>query len=384
VLVAWSQPVAAIEARSGENPSLAAGQTIDDDLAISGRAVTIAGRVSGDVYAAGNSVTILPGAQIDGNLFAAANAVTISGSIGGSVYTAGNLIQVQGTIGRNLVGGSNYLTLNPAATVKGNLLAGTNRLLLQGNVAGSVTGGVESLELAGTIGRDLRASVERLDLQPSARIGGNLTYISLREATVPAGIVQGSVERQTPPESARQAERRSGLGDFIFSLIMLAGVILLGLLLAWLFPGLLHAGQAIVERQALVAVGLGLVTLVALPIIAIFLLVTVIGIPLGLLGLAGWFFGWLLGWIIAATALAGLLVGLLRRSGRPIAIAWLVPLGLIGLHLLTQLPILGGIIALVVLCLGLGILVLLLSERWRRRRPAAGGLLTAEPPMTGL
>ena len=59
------------------------------------------------------------------------------------------------------------------------------------------------------------------------------------------------------------------------------------------------------------------------------------------------------------------------HTTRPIAAAWLVLLGLIGLHVLTRIPFVGALLTVVVVCLGLGILVVLLGERLRRPAPPA-------------
>jgi cytoskeletal protein CcmA (bactofilin family) len=371
LLALWASPVAAIQTRSGELTRLAAGETIDDDLAISGESVSIGGRVTGDVFAAGNTVTILPGAQIDGDLFAAANTVIVDGAINGSIRAAASAVQVNGTVGRNVLAAGAMVTLGSNAAVKGNWMSGSSEASLRGTIGGTAAIGATRAMLAGAIGKDVKLGAEQVTAEPTARIGGSLEYYSDREQPLPAGVVQGQTRFIATPEAARQQARGDDGGFNWFGLVMLVGSVLFGLLLAWLTPGLYRAGQRLIERRALVVLGVGLLALVSTPILAILAMVTGVGLLPGLVGLGAYLIAWYVGWIVAATALAAAAVGLLRRGAAPLAVAWSVVLGLIVVYLLTLIPFLGGVVSLVVICLGLGLLVLLAVEAVRRRQPPA-------------
>jgi len=298
----WATPVLAIERRSGPSVSLPAGETVNDDLAIAGDTVTIGGRVAGDLYVAGGTVTILPGARIDGDVLAAGSSIVIDGVVDGNVRAAGALLQVNGTVARNITVAGAHLTLGPNAVVRGNWLSGGENTFLQGTIDGKVTAASEWLQLAGRIGRDAEVAGERLLVQPAARIGGNLTYVSDSEQPVPAGVVQGQVQRIAPPELPREERRGPDVVGAVFGLILLGGSIIVGLLVAWLFPGFFSAAQTVLERRAPLAFAAGLVTLIVVPVLAIVLMVTVLGLPLGLLGLGAYIAGWYIGWLTAATA----------------------------------------------------------------------------------
>jgi cytoskeletal protein CcmA (bactofilin family) len=369
LLALWASPVSALERRARDNASVPAGETIDDDLAIAGDVVTIGGRVAGDVYAAGETITILPGAQIDGDLIAAGASLLVNGTVGGSVRAAGATLQLDGTVGRNVTVAGSRVTLGPNAVVKGNWMSGSENLALQGGLDGNLLAAGTAIQLAGQVGRNAELGVRSLVVQPIARIGGNLTYMAPAQVELPPGVVQGQVQFVPAPERQREERPGPNVVGIVFGLILLAGSIIVGLLIAWLAPTFFPAAQAILERRPLLAFGVGLVTLIVTPVLAVILMITILGLPLGVLGLVAYFVGWYIGWLAAATALAGLVVGLVRRQGRPVAVAWLVALGLIGLDVITRIPFAGGLIGFIVLCLGLGILVILVAERLR---PPAG------------
>lgn len=364
LLALWAAPVAAIEPRTGDSITIPAGTTINDDLAVAGRSVIIGGRVSGDVYAGGNTITLLRSAQIDGDLFAAGETIIVDGTVGGSLRLAGNTLSVNGTIERGLLAGGNQVILNPNATVRGNWLSAGNAVHLLGAVGGGVTAGAGSVTIGGSVGRNVQVEVEReLQIQPGARIGGNLTYVSPTEQVIPSSSVAGTVDRQIRPVQPRRQPIGQGVSGFVFSLVLLAGTLLVGLVLAWLAPNLYRSAQAIIERQALTTFGVGLAGLVLLPIVSFIVMVTILGLPLGILGVASWLIGSYLGWIVASAALAGVVLAALRRRGQPIAPAWLVLLGLIAVYIITRVPILGALFGLIVIALGLGSLILLLFQR---------------------
>lgn len=375
VLALWVAPVMAVERLTGETPTLPAGQTVDDDLIISGNSVTVAGHVKGDLYAFGNFVTILPSAQIDGDVITAGNIITIAGMIGGDVRTAGNTISLSATVARNVLMAGNQVTLGSAAAVKGNVVSGAAVLSVLGPIDGRLTGGGGQVQLNSVVGRDAELWVDSLVVQPSARIGGRLTYTAPVEQALPASLAQGPVQwlptpqpapTQPPTATERMFEALGGQ----FSLLWLLGTILFGLLLAWLTPGFYRTGATIVRQRGLVALAVGLATLVLTPIVALLLLVSVVGLPIGLLSLGAYLTGWYLGWLVVAPALVGLVIGLVRAGQSALAVGWLVVIGLVALHFLTRLPYLGGLLAIAVLCLGLGVLVLAIIDRLHRPAPA--------------
>jgi hypothetical protein len=155
----------------------------------------------------------------------------------------------------------------------------------------------------------------------------------------------------------------------LVSLLWLSGTILFGLLLVWLTPGLYQTTAGIVQQRGLIALVIGLATLIVAPVVVVVLLISVVGLPVGLLGLGTYLAGWYLGWLVVAPALAGLAIGLFRPGQPGLAAGWLLVIGLIALHLLTRLPYLGGLLAVGVLSLGLGTLILAITDRLRRPRP---------------
>lgn len=368
VVALAASPALALEERSGATAGVAAGETVDDDLLLTGSVVTVAGHVTGDVYAFGQTVSIT--GVVDGDVFAAAQQVTVNGTVGGSARAAGALVSVGGRVGRNLLGLGQQVVLAPTGEIGGNtLLAG------------------ETAQIAGRVAGNLEAQAATLQIDPMARIGGNLRYSSRDAISLPEGVVGGTVTYRQPDWATQppaQPEPLNGLFNW-FGLAWLVGSVIAGLALLWLFPAAGRRFVAEVRGRPVHSLVLGIAALVVLPVALVIAGLTVVGLPLALLGLGGYLAGLYLGWLLVGFSVGAWLAGLLRGPGRP-ADGWLLAAGLAVLYLLTHIPVLGPLVTFVGLALGLGGLLLVLYT-WRRPAPATTAqpaVVAAAPPSPGV
>lgn len=115
LLVALVPSALAIEYRQGRTTTVAANETVDDDLVVSGDSVTIDGTVNGDVFAAVN--TIIVNGTINGSLFAAGRVVDINGTVSGTAAAAAERVLVQGRVERSLLAAGRTVTLAQGGSV---------------------------------------------------------------------------------------------------------------------------------------------------------------------------------------------------------------------------------------------------------------------------
>jgi len=128
------------------------------------------------------------------------------------------------------------------------------------------------------------------------------------------------------------------------SFLWILGVFIAGTLFMLIFPGYSTRAVDWIGREPLRSLGLGFVVLVCLPILAVLLLVTIVGIPLALILFLVYVLLLFFGWVTAA-----LFVGRkgheLTRGARPVAIGWKLGallLTVIALWLAGQVPYVGG------------------------------------------
>jgi cytoskeletal protein CcmA (bactofilin family) len=310
---------------------------------------------------------------VEGDLIAAAQQVVIDGTVRGDVRAAGALVQLNGVVDHNVTSAAQLLQLASGGRVNGSVVGAGETLAIDGDVGGSFAGAGRDFVLQGRIGRGAELGVNSLTVGPSGRIGGKLTYYAQEEQAIPQGAAGGGVEYQHVErrDKAAAAHRSyapsrfiGAVGNFL-SLAWLAGSAVVGLVFLRLFPRFAAEFLAVLETRPLPSLGMGALVLIGTLPVAVLVAITVVGLPLSALLVAGYFSGIFVGWLLLAMAAGSILVGIVRR--RPLHHSWSFLLGLLVLYLLTRIPVAGGLLWFAGISLGTGAFVLTLHQTWRRK-----------------
>jgi cytoskeletal protein CcmA (bactofilin family) len=343
--------------------------SLGSDRFAAGRAVTITGPVGGDVFAAGGRVTVE--GPVGGDAVLAGAHVEVRGPVERGLYAAGASVVVSGNVRHNarLAGGAVEVT--PAAHFGGGLSMAGRTVSFAGTSDGYLQMAGRDATVSGTIGGDAEISAARIEIGPGAHIAGKLRYRSDREPAIAAGAqIVGGLERL--PGTYREWSWRGGAHHALRGAgraLWWSGSFVLGVILLLLAPGYLTDTSRLAAGQAPLCLGLGFAILVAVPVAALLLLITLIGIPVALLAIALYATVLLVGHLVGAIALGDYALGRLAPA-RAAAAGWRV-LGLLGalvaLAVLRQVPLVGGLAVLLVFLAGIGAL----SLRAVRPRPPA-------------
>jgi len=318
--------------------------------------VDVRGTVNGDVVAFGNTITI--SGHVRGNVVSGASTTTIDGQVDGTVRSAAGTVVIDGQVAEDVLVGAGSTVVSPDARIGRDLWLGTGNADIRGPVQGEVMAGAGQLTLSAPVNGTVRAQAERLVLTDRASVGGDLVYSSPMPASIAAGAnVAGTIERTDVMQEAPSSQAELLQAALVGWLRALVGFLVLGLLLALVFPQ--FSGRAVhsLARRPLPTMGVGLAAVIGAPLVGILLLV--VGIFVG-----GWWLGLL---TLAAYALvlavsvpiAGLFVGrwLLSRIGqRRLHAVWALVLGLALLLLLTIVPWVGLLVILAAMLAGTGAL----------------------------
>jgi len=353
----------AAEIRGGPSAQVAPGETVDDDLfAGGGQTVTIGGHITGDTYAAGD--TVIVNGMIDGDLIAAAQQVIVDGSVGGNIRAAAANVTVNGTVGHNVSALAQHVNLTSNSRVTGSLLALGQSVDAFGQIGRGMTVGGGTLQLAGPVGGRVMARVENLSVAPTARLGSSLDYQAKQEAAIPSGAVNGDVNFQpTPQQPPQPAPLLNGLLD-LGGLIGLVGSFLIGAVALILMPRASARAAELGRQRPWQSFGLGLLVLIGVPLAAMVVAVTLIGLPLALIIFALYTVGVILAWPAVALVVGTRLMQLVRPD-QPLPVLGILAVGLIALHLVTHIPVVGALVIFCSLAFGLGMLAQTL-RRWRQ------------------
>lgn len=341
--------------RTGDTTNVNAGETVNSTVWTAGRTVNIAGNVNGDVFCAGQTVTI--SGNVQGDVICAAQTLIISGKISGDARIAAQTLTLTGQVAGNLTSGAQTFTQAAGSLVGSDASLGGSDVTLNGNIGRDLLLGAGTAYLNGQVGRDVKTATTTLSLGSNAKVAGNLAYTSDKDVTLaPGAAVLGQTTKTVPQHQERNFQNRAGawIGMGLFVLVAL---LVTALVLVLVFPKVFQTITAYKWSQVWKPLLVGLVALVVTPAVAILAMVTVIGLPLGLLLILTWL---LLGGL-SAIATAYWLGRVLWR-GQTNAILVML-LGVIVIGVLLMVPILGMIVRLLVILVGAGLILLGIKNR---------------------
>ncbi|KTG08276.1 bactofilin family protein, partial [Haloferax profundi] len=270
------------------------GETYVGDLEATGGTVIIAGTVDGDVSTAAGNVVVTETGEVTGSLEGVAGSVTIEGTVDGDVNLAAGAIFVRDT-----------------ATIGGTMEAAGGDVRLDGAIAGDVRVGAESV----TVG-------------PSAQIGGSMEY-DAATATIDSGaaIAGGAtqvddVELVGPPVFGVPVSQFEGpvIPAWVFTGYWLLANFVLGAIIILVAPQFARRVTGLGTKKAVRSGGVGLLLVVAVPIVLLVLLLTIIGIPLSFAGGVGFLLALWVASIYGALVLGTWLLSLADYDNRWVAL----------------------------------------------------------------
>jgi hypothetical protein len=185
----------------------------------------------------------------------------------------------------------------------------------------------------------------------------------------PGAQVQGPVTSMPSRAPEKTAEvRRTGAWALP---LFYAGVWVAGIVFLLVFPRFTVAAQDQVRASPWQSLALGAALVFTLPVVALLLTVTVVGIPVAL-ALVALYALLLLAGFLTALFFAAEWMGRLLRGGRLRGTGWRIGLlfvALVLLGLIGRLPVAGSIAELLALLFGVGALALQLYRQYADRRP---------------
>lgn len=351
-------PVTALEAetvlRTGSDISVGLEQVVEGDYYVSSglfSSSVMSGLVEEDMYGFGAVITVNGEVGEDATL--AAGTVHMHGPVGDDLRVLAGEVTLAEPVGGDVFIMGGVVKVLSTATIGGDVFVFGGDVQIESEVAGSIFGQVEHFTLASAVGGDVEIEASTgVVLSEGASIGGDLQYESLVPlARAPGSVVEGEVHKGQSNQPTAQEELRTLLIPLFISLFTILSLYLL------FKPQLIKVVDTM-QHESAKSLLVGIVALVAGPVLAIILLVSVLGVFVGLA-----FFAGLLLLYVVTLALTGAALGvLLLRLMYPKTQLSLVPIvvGTVLLHALVYVPYIGILIIFVLLAMGMGAILLLL------------------------
>jgi len=382
----------AFKSYSSPNIKLPPDSVITEDVYLTGDKIKMDATVDGDLVAFCRSL-VFEG-QLKGAMNVFSQQTVVFGEIEKSLRCFCYEVDVNSPVGGDLIAFGYKVNLGPEGAVKNDVLMFCSQATIDGDVEGDLIVECEKVTIGGTIDGDVHIEAEGIYFLPTALIKGNLDYKSPQAAKIESGATILGV---TNWEEVEEAKERKGKGLFailpglltnliIFQIAMGGLSLLTGLIYSGIFsavgigifvPILLiiaimiaalvavafsrtftESVRSKAHRQSLKSLSLGLLTLIVAPIIILILMVTFLGLPLGILALLFFVLSALLGWMFSAYLLGERILKFISAGKIP-SRAFSTLLGVLLLLLLGLIPYwVGFLITLVASIWGLGAVLL--------------------------
>lgn len=283
-----------------------------------GGSVLVDAPVDGDLRAAAGSVKVGTGAPIAGDASLAGGSIVVRGAIQGDLHVAGGQVTIDAP-----VTGDAYVA------------------------SGSLT------------------------LGPQARIGGRLKFRGGELHRDPAAVVMGGVSHAPSRWQRHEPAERS---PFAHGWLWTAGLVVLAALLAAVFPGASQRMAQELRARPWHTPAVGFLAITAIPLAAVLMMITLIGIPFGLLAILLYVALLFVGYVWIAVVVGGMLLDRFKPETAAL-IAWRVGaamLAMVVLAIAVRVPFVGGVVKFAALLAGVGMITAAVMRQVRPPAVAAG------------
>jgi cytoskeletal protein CcmA (bactofilin family) len=327
---------------------------IPENYYAAAESVTVPAPVLGDVVVAGRTVTI--DKRVSGDVLAAGWRVRVSAPTEDDVRAAGAEVEVTAPVDGDLTVAAGDLTIGREARIGGRTWLTGRTVHADGVFAREVRIAAEHVLIGGDIDQPIRIVAQRLDILPTARVRGAITYEGATPATIAAGaqVTQPITYRNIPAQEVRKAQWPRGLTSLVFGIHVFFG----GLLLLLLLPRLAGKPADVLRERPAQSLFAGLALVVTIPFVALLLMISVVGLPAGLALGAAYAAALFIGVVTTAVFIGALEEKLLKLAPASTMSrrAAMLLAGVLTLMVLRSVPVFGTLVVFAAVVVGLGAL----------------------------
>lgn len=315
---------------------------IEGDLAAIGGDTEVSRGVGGDVFTAGQNVIITDDEELQ-NVAAAGANVSVHVKKARNIYAAGGNVDLQ---------------VDDAS--KGVYIAG-----LSVTLAGTMTDAyvrAASANISGTIAENLIVRANNVTFDPDATVGGDVTIISKKRPDLPASIDPSKVTYKSPGVISSFKDG-AFLGQTMFQRLLIiltvsgiVAAIILSLIMNAMRGGFFHERALQFKRYFWRDMLRGLAGIIVTPIIALLLIASVVGIPIGAVLLVVYAVAMYLAPVVSGVILGRLLFPKMNRFGSGVIATCFI-------WLLMLVPYLGIVVTVATSLYGIGSLIAAIPPR---------------------
>lgn len=342
-------------------------ERLENDLIVAAEIVRIEGILAGDLIVAARLVEV--SGSVEGDVLGFAESIDVTGEVRGNVRTGSRVLNLDGVVERNVTSAGETIRLRSGGRVGGSFTAAGRETIVSAPIERDLLAAAQTHEIGSRVGGSALLAGERLVVGPGASVAGSIRFYGANEPDVsPEAQLASPVEFEKVEDGDEDRSPFAWLGHFVF---FWAAAFVLGTAFVLLAPGTTEAVTTVHMPSYAKSALAGLLSLGAVVALSGALLLTLVGIPLGLVTL---FAGCTA--LYAAQVYAGVYIGK-RLLGLPMDRSQLIvrlAVGLLAIHILKNIPFVGPVVTAVVALWGFGSLTLWFLESVARPpRQSLGG-----------
>lgn len=289
-------------------------EVVAGNLYLAGSTPVVAGTVQGDLMVAGGN--ILMNGTIQQDAMVVGGTVIVTGHIGGDLRVFGGNVTIDGPIDGEVVMFGGNIKIGPHTVVKGDLV---------------VYGG-------------------KVELDPSSQVMGQKKITSDEDQ---------KKNGASDDEADTWMKRFASSAFWVALAVDMIGLVLVAALIFGLWGGFTNkaANLALTRGEFWKSFGLGLLLLIVTPLVAVICMLSGFGLLLGFLLLFLYIISILISMVFAGVIFGGLMMKFFIKSKKfQLKWGWVIG-GVVVLHLLNLIPVIGGLVGFVFFLFAWGILV---------------------------
>jgi len=348
-------------------------EPVQGNLYIGGGEIDINAPITGDLFVGGGDLSIMD--TIYRDILALGGNINLENVCHEDVRIMGGNIEIQSDVFGDLIIGGGNIDIEEGVTITGDLIIAGGHVDFHGIVKGTTriyAGSIDfngiaekeveiksdNIEINGSFLSDASIAVNDLTIGDNAKFSGPVNYYTKEgeisfEGTLYNGA-EATYDASLENTFGELDSTNSRQGRFLFFLVrMLSSSVLITILVLLLHP-FFEKIPPIIETNSLNSLGLGLLYIISVPVISIVAFASVIGIPLGLILLALYAITIALGKVLASI-MGAYYINRIQSKWWSKWIIIGVAIGVwVALKVLTFVPVVGWVIAIVAAVLSYG------------------------------
>jgi hypothetical protein len=249
--------------------SVIADKAIDGDYVAFGSNIKLESGVKGDIIAGGMNIIITDDAAVQ-NIFAAGQNISVRAKSVRNIYAAGGIINI-----------------NSGTTAGGVYLMGAT--VTFGGTATDVNIAAPIVTVDGTVYDNLTIRSDRITFGRNVTVNGHVTIYGTVKPKMPPNIDESKVTFKRVIHNNKNAQTPAGgISRFkvIAAIISVVTAVVLALVLTLFWGGWFRTRSHEFNKRAWKMILWGLLAFIVTPVIALVCMVTLVGIPVGVIALA--------------------------------------------------------------------------------------------------